>query len=124
MTCDECLTGIMKSQEQLLDPKTIDYLVEQLANGDFCASIDDERCPTVVDTVIRMGLPLLAAGADTSELPEVGNQKMLIKSHAVNIMANILCTSMTLDHNEVLKTTPYLLLSNSKSLNNWLTFKT
>merc|ERR1712172_451317 len=26
MTCDECLTGIMKSQEQLLDPKTIDYL--------------------------------------------------------------------------------------------------
>ena len=90
MTCDECLTGIMKSQEQLLDPKTIDYLVEQLANGDFCASIDDERCPTVVDTVIRMGLPLLAAGADTSELPEVGNLKMLTKSHASNIMANIL----------------------------------
>merc|ERR1711936_849168 len=73
MTCDECIFGIMKSQEQLLDPKTIDYLVDQLANGDFCASIDDERCPTVVDTVIRMGLPLLAAQADPSELPEVCN---------------------------------------------------
>ena len=97
MTCDECIFGIMKSQEQLLDPKTIDYLVDQLANGDFCASIDDERCPTVVDTVIRMGLPLLAAQADTSELPEVGNQKLLLKSHAVNILLwPISCTLMTL----------------------------
>ena len=80
MTCDECIAGVMKSQEQLLNPKTIDYLVDQLANGDFCASIDDERCPEVVDTVIRMGLPLLAAQGDTSELPEVGNQKMWMKS--------------------------------------------
>ena len=80
MTCDECIAGVMKSQEQLLNPKTIDYLVDQLANGDFCASIDDERCPEVVDTVIRMGLPLLAAQGDTSELPEVRNQKMLMKS--------------------------------------------
>ena len=97
MTCDECIFGIMKSQEQLLDPKTIDYLVDQLANGDFCASIDDERCPTVVDTVIRMGLPLLAAQADTSELPEVGNQKLLLKSHAVIILLwPISCTLMTL----------------------------
>merc|ERR1712172_31830 len=72
MTCEECQTGIMKSQEQLLNPKTIDYLVEQLTPL-ICASVDDERCPTVVDTVIRQGLPLLAAGADTSELPEVCN---------------------------------------------------
>ena len=72
MTCDECLAGIMKTQEQLLNPKTIDYLVEQLTPV-ICASNDDDRCPSVVDTVIRMGLPLLAAGADTSELPEVGN---------------------------------------------------
>merc|ERR1712203_92796 len=51
MTCEDCQAGIMKTQEQLLNPKTIDYLVEQLTPV-ICASIDDERCPTVVDTVI------------------------------------------------------------------------
>ena len=70
MTCEECQTGIMKSQEQLLNPKTIDYLVEQLTPI-ICASNEDERCPSVVDTVIRQGLPLLAAEGDTSEIPEV-----------------------------------------------------
>merc|ERR1739842_161018 len=72
MTCEECQTGIMKSQEQLLNPKTIAYLVEQLTPV-ICASVDDERCPTVVDTVIRQGLPLLAAEGDTSEMPEICN---------------------------------------------------
>ena len=70
MACEECQTGIMKSQEQLLNPKTIDYLVEQLTPI-ICASNEDERCPRVVDTVIRQGLPLLAAEGDTSEIPEV-----------------------------------------------------
>merc|ERR1711973_130435 len=69
---DECETGIMKSQEQLLNPKTIDYLVEQLTPI-ICASNEDERCPRVVDTVIRQGLPLLAAEVDTSEIPEICN---------------------------------------------------
>merc|ERR1712107_336505 len=41
MTCEECQTGIMKSQEQLLNPKTIDYLVEQLTPI-ICASNEDE----------------------------------------------------------------------------------
>ena len=87
MTCDECLAGIMKTQEQLLNPKTIDYLVEQLTPV-ICASVDDDRCPSVVDTVIRMGLPLLAAGADTSELPEVGNLFCLsrVESDTKNII--------------------------------------
>merc|ERR1712203_259554 len=58
MTCEECQTGIMKSQEQLLNPKTIDYLVEQLTPI-ICASNEDERCPRVVDTVIRQGLSSL-----------------------------------------------------------------
>merc|ERR1712083_1278594 len=47
MTCDECLAGIMKSQEQLLNPKTIDYLVEQLTPV-ICASVDDDRCPCLL----------------------------------------------------------------------------
>ena len=76
MTCEECQTGIMKSQEQLLNPKTIDYLVEQLTPI-ICASNEDERCPRVVDTVIRQGLPLLAAEGDTSEIPEVGQISFL-----------------------------------------------
>ena len=66
----------MKSQEQLLNPKTIDYLVEQLTPI-ICASNEDERCPRVVDTVIRQGLPLLAAEGDTSEIPEVGQISFL-----------------------------------------------
>ena len=40
-----------------------------LANGDFCASMADDRCPAIVDVVIRQGLPMLAAAdADFSEV--------------------------------------------------------
>ena len=99
MTCEECQTGIMKSQEQLLNPKTIDYLVEQLTPL-ICASVDDERCPTVVDTVIRQGLPLLAAEGDTSEMPEVGSIFSLLFMIAHNFMltrfATLLCRELAL----------------------------
>ena len=58
----------MKTQgaiDQLLAVETLDAIVDAFANGDFCASQEDERCPAIVDVVIRQGLPMLAAaGAD------------------------------------------------------------
>ena len=48
-----------------MEEATLDTIVDVLANGDFCASMGDERCPAIVDAVIRQGLPMLAAaGAD------------------------------------------------------------
>jgi len=64
MTCDSCKMGIQSAIDQLLEVATLDAIVDILANGEFCASMDD-YCPTIVDVVIRQGLPMLAAaGAD------------------------------------------------------------
>merc|ERR1719397_2124415 len=65
MTCDDCKMGIQGAIDQLLAVETLDAIVDMLANGDFCANREDERCPAIVDVVIRQGLPILAAaGAD------------------------------------------------------------
>ena len=43
----------------------MDGAVDAFVNSDFCDSIDgDERCPEIVEAVLRNGLPLLAAAAD------------------------------------------------------------
>merc|ERR1711944_238822 len=69
MTCDNCKMGIQRAIDQLLDEGTLDTIVDILANGDFCASMADDRCPAIVDVVIRQGLPMLAsADADFSEV--------------------------------------------------------
>ena len=61
-------TDNLKTQgaiDQLLAVETLDAIVDILANGDFCASMGDDRCPAIVDVIIRQGLPMLtAAGAD------------------------------------------------------------
>merc|ERR1711931_593133 len=65
MTCDDCKMGIQGAIDQLLAVEPLDAIVDAFANGDFCASQEDERCPAIVDVVIRQGLPMLAAaGAD------------------------------------------------------------
>merc|ERR550532_2090197 len=64
MTCDDCKMGIQAAIDQMLATETLDAIVEFLS-GDFCASMGDDRCPDIVDAVIRQGLPMLAAaGAD------------------------------------------------------------
>merc|ERR1711887_62264 len=64
MTCDDCKMGIQAAIDQMLATETLDAIVEFLS-GDFCASMGDDRCPAIVDAVIRQGLPMLAAaGAD------------------------------------------------------------
>ena len=59
------INSTQRAIDQLLEEATLDTIVDVLANGDFCASMGDERCPAIVDAVIRQGLPMLAAaGAD------------------------------------------------------------
>merc|ERR1712130_1082154 len=80
--CPEALPPFWKMIADLLwpayyDPKvaepTLDAIVDALANGDFCAEVG-EGCPEVVDWVIRLGLPLLAAsGGDDAAFQEACN---------------------------------------------------
>ena len=90
MTCDDCTMGIqakiqrikfrlkLRTQiqaaiDQLLATETLDAIVEFLS-GDFCASTGDDRCPEIVDAVIRNGLPMLAAAGadgDFSQVPSM-----------------------------------------------------
>merc|ERR1712037_82420 len=73
MSCDQCVSGIKASIDQLVAVPTLDAIVDAPANGDFCAEVG-EGCPEVVDWVIRLGLPLLAAsGGDDAAFQEVAN---------------------------------------------------
>ena len=46
----------------------MDAVVDVFVNSDFCDAINgDERCPEIVEAVLRNGLPLLAAAADNLE---------------------------------------------------------
>merc|ERR1711931_180692 len=43
MTCDDCKMGIQGAIDQLLAEEPLDAIVDAFANGDFCASQEDER---------------------------------------------------------------------------------
>merc|ERR1719249_270768 len=73
MTCDDCKMGIQGAIDQLLAVETLDAIVDILANGDFCASMEDERCPAIVDVIIRQGLPMLAAAGADGDFSQVCN---------------------------------------------------
>ena len=47
----------------------MDQVVDVFVNGDFCDGVlpGEERCPEIVEAVLRNGLPLLAAAADNFE---------------------------------------------------------
>merc|ERR1711951_46924 len=65
MTCDVCTMGIQSAIDELLAVETLDQIVFLITNSGFCASMGDERCPAIVDVVIRQGLPMLVeAGTD------------------------------------------------------------
>ena len=54
--------------DQLLSAEAMDAVVDVFVNSDFCDAINgDERCPEIVEAVLRNGLPLLAAAADNME---------------------------------------------------------
>merc|ERR1719507_1150343 len=68
MTCDGWVAGIQASIDQLLSAEAMDAVVDVFVNSDFCDAINgDERCPEIVEAVLRNGLPLLAAAADNME---------------------------------------------------------
>jgi len=66
MTCDACTSGIQASIDQLLSAESMDLIVDSFVNSDFCDTVvgGDERCPDILDAVLRNGLPLLAAASD------------------------------------------------------------
>ena len=90
MTCDDCKMGIQAKKQnlefvsnrltsqkisqaaidQMLATETLDAIVEFLS-GDFCASMGDDRCPAIVDAVIRQGLPMLAAAGADADFSQV-----------------------------------------------------
>ena len=65
--------GTQAAIDQLLDEGTLDFIVDELANGDFCASMGDDRCGAAVDVVIRQGLPMLTGAADPVKVSFKGN---------------------------------------------------
>merc|ERR1712083_890506 len=69
LTCDECCMGLQASLDQLVDPRTIDAIVERFVASDFCSTIPDERCPEFLEAVLREGIPILVAGNDPSGYP-------------------------------------------------------
>ena len=53
----------------------MDGVVDAFVNSSFCDDLGDagggERCPQIVDTVLRNGLPLLAADAKPDDFTQV-----------------------------------------------------
>merc|ERR1711863_123984 len=72
MTCDDCKMGIQAAIDQLLEPDTLDAIVENLA-PEICKDNPTEECPAAVDAIIRQGLPLLAAAGDATAFGEACN---------------------------------------------------
>merc|ERR1719266_36676 len=72
MTCDDCKMGIQAAIDQLLEPDSLDAIVENLA-PEICKDNPTEECPAAVDVIIRQGLPLLAAAGDATAFGEACN---------------------------------------------------
>jgi len=72
MTCDDCKMGIQAAIDQLLEPDTLDAIVEALA-PEICKDNPTEECPVAVDAIIRNGLPLLAAASDAQGFAQACN---------------------------------------------------
>jgi len=70
MTCDECCAGIRGWFDQLVEPTTIDTIVERFLASDLCSTIPDERCPEFLEAVLRQGLPALVQASNPDEYPQ------------------------------------------------------
>ena len=50
----------------------MDLVVDGFVNSDFCDQVGgDERCPDILDAVLRQGLPLLAAASNPDDFKAV-----------------------------------------------------
>merc|ERR1712066_156407 len=65
ISCEDCFQGIQKGIDQLLQPETIQAIVDALSGEWFCdAEEDPERCAGVIEVSIPLALPALAANPD------------------------------------------------------------
>merc|ERR1719264_274963 len=73
LTCDECCMGLQASINQLVEPRTIDTIVERFLASDLCSTIPNKRCPEFLEAVLRQGLPALAEADDPDGYPKFCN---------------------------------------------------
>merc|ERR1712123_331062 len=74
MTCDECLSGIRASIDQLLSEEFVSGIVEALSGNGFCGGTEDpEMCAKVIADLIPLALPALAGGFDSESTPMLCN---------------------------------------------------
>jgi len=72
-TCDECREGLQAANDQLVDPRTIDHIVERVLASNICSTILDDRCPDFLEFVLRKGIPVLAKSSNPEEFPQFCN---------------------------------------------------
>ena len=80
MTCDECLSGIRASIDQLLSEVFVNSIMVALwwdccQSGDgFCGMGEDpDMCAKVIADLIPLALPALAGGFDSESTPMICN---------------------------------------------------
>ena len=60
------------SIDQLLSAEAMDLVVDAFVNSDFCTTVGgDERCPEILEAVLRNGLPVLASAGNPEDFAEV-----------------------------------------------------
>ena len=72
MDCDGCTAGVQAGIDQLITAEVLDFIIGEMTDP-ICSSVEAENCPEGVDYVLRNGLPILAAAADSSEFPMICN---------------------------------------------------
>ena len=60
----------------------MDLAVYSFVNSEFCSTFSgDERCPEIVEAILRNGLPLLAAAATDDDFAQVSKEQNIINSN-------------------------------------------
>ena len=63
----------------------MDLVVDGFVNSDFCDQVGgDERCPDILDAVLRNGLPLLAADSKPDDFKQVSRAKNITNSESAS----------------------------------------
>ena len=88
---------IQASIDQLLSAESMDLIVDSFVNSDFCDTVvgGDERCPDILDAVLRNGLPLLAAASDPESFKQV--QISSISTHIIHVLHSRIATRPNLE---------------------------
>merc|ERR1719347_1398917 len=74
MDCEGCTGGIQASIDQLVSAEAMDLVVDAFVNSDFCTTVGgDERCPEILEAVLRNGLPVLASAGNPEDFAEACN---------------------------------------------------